>query len=497
MLRESVLVRLKTGVAPFFRKAIVIMSLVGLLLPVQFFGQERPKSQESTIADQRGIAITIYNSNLGLVRDTRQITLPIGNSEVKFMDVSAQINAATVHIQSITNPNAVSVLEQNYEYDLLNPQKLLDKYVGKTVTLVLKRLENGTEKLEPKQATLLANNNNQQVWQIEGQIVINPDNIASINFPNLPETLIARPTLMWELNNTVAGPQTIEASYLTGGINWSSDYVVVLNKDEKLADLNGWVTVNNNTGSEYRNAQLQLVAGTVNRAQQPNAVPMMAGRGQVQKAEQQFQEESLLEYHLYSLDRKTTIKNNETKQISLLSGSGINTTKEYTLVGQQYFFRGYNAPGQPVKQSVGVYLSFANSEKNKLGMPLPAGVIRVYKADSKGGQQFVGEDRIDHTPKDETIRIKLGEAFDIVSERIQKDFKNLAQNLYEYEYEITIRNHKNEAINVVVNEPIGGDWEMLRSTIPATKTSAFSARFDVPVPANGETKLNYRVRVKY
>ncbi|HZS47771.1 MAG TPA: DUF4139 domain-containing protein [Blastocatellia bacterium] len=476
---------------------ITFIAILGLLLPTGALGQQRAQSIESTIADQRSIAITIYNSNLGLVRDTRQVNFPTGDFRVRFMDVAAQINPATVHIESLTNPGNLSVLEQNYEYDLLNPQKLLDKYVGKTVTLVLKRLENGTEKLEPKQATLLANNDGQQVWQIEGQIVINPTNIASINFPNLPETLIAHPTLTWDLLNKTSGPQTIEASYLTGGINWNADYVVVLNKDEKLADLNGWVTINNNSGGEYRDAQLQLVAGTVNRVQPPQYPSGVAGGRAMKEETRQFQEEGLLEYHLYTLDRKTTIRNNETKQISLLSGSGIGVTKEYTLLGQRYFYQGYNSPGQPVKQPVGVYVSFENSEKNKLGMPLPEGTIRVYKADSKGGQQFVGEDHIDHTPKDETVRVKLGEAFDIVAERIQKDYKVLASNLHEYEYEITIRNHKNEPITVVVNEPIGGDWEMVQSTIPATKTSAFSARFEVPVTANGQTKLDYRVRVKY
>ncbi|MBI1762460.1 MAG: DUF4139 domain-containing protein [Acidobacteria bacterium] len=465
----------------------------------QTAGQTASQTGASTIEDQKSVAITVYNSNLGLVKDTRTLRLPRGTSQLRFMDVAQQINATSVHIKSVTAPNALEVVEQSYEYDLLNPQKLLDKYVGKELTLVLKTLENNSEKLVPTNATLLSNNGG-QVWQIGNQIVINPTNVAEIRFDRLPQDLIAKPTLVWTLNNTAAETHTVEASYLTTGLNWRSDYVLVVNQNDTKADLNGWVTLNNTSGTAYRNAELKLVAGDVNRVQEPLAnlggVRMEAMRAGA-APQPQFQEQAFFEYHLYTLQRQTNIKNNETKQISLLSSDNFNIKKELVVNGQAFYFQGYNNPGEPVKEKVGVYVGFKNAKENNLGMPLPAGVVRVYKADGTGAQQFVGEDRIDHTPKDETVRIKLGDAFDVVAERKQTDFKNIARRVFEYAYEIRIRNHKDEAVTVVVNEPIGGDWEMLSSTFPAEKTAAFAARFNVPVAKDGEAVLSYRVRVKF
>jgi hypothetical protein len=452
----------------------------------------------STIEDQKSVAITVYNSNLGLVKDTRTLRLPRGTSQLRFMDVAQQINATSVHIKSLTAPNALEVVEQSYEYDLLNPQKLLDKYVGKELTLVLKTLENNSEKLVPTRATLLSNNGG-QVWQIGPQIVINPTNVAEIRFDSLPQDLIAKPTLVWTLNNNGADTHTIEASYLTQGLNWRSDYVVVVNQNDTKADLNGWVTITNNSGTAYRNAELKLVAGDVNRVREEFAVAKMdmARAGAAPAAQPQFQEQAFFEYHLYTLQRPTNVKNNETKQISLLSSANFNVKKELVVNGQPYYFQGYNNPGEPIKEKVGVYVGFKNSKENELGQPLPAGVVRVYKADATGAQQFVGEDRIDHTPKDENVRIKLGDAFDVVAERKQTDYKNLARRVFEYAYEIRLRNHKEEAVNVIVNEPIGGDWEIINSTFPAEKTAAFAARFTVPVAKDGEAVLSYRVRVKF
>lgn len=452
----------------------------------------------STIEDQKNVAITVYNSNLGLVKDTRTLKLPRGTSQLRFMDVAQSINATTVHIKSVTSPDALSVVEQSYEYDLLNPQKLLDKYVGQELTLVLRTVENNSEKLTPTRATLLSNNSG-QVWQIGGQIVINPTNIAEIRFERLPQDLIAKPTLVWTLNNTGADTHTIEASYLTQGLNWRSDYVVVVNQNDTKADLNGWVTLTNNSGTAYRNADLKLVAGDVNRVRDEVAIAksMRVMEAAAAAAPQQFQEQSFFEYHLYTLQRKTTIKNNETKQISLLSAADFGIKKELVINGQPYYFQGYNNPGEPIKEKVGVYVSFKNGKENGLGQPLPAGIVRVYKADSTGAQQFVGEDRIDHTPKDEAVKIKLGDAFDVVAERKQTDYKNIARRVFEYAYEIRIRNHKEDAVNVIVNEPIGGDWEIISSSFPAEKTAAFAARFMVPVAKDGEAVLSYRVRVKY
>ena len=455
--------------------------------------------QTTTSRDRQSVNITVYNSNLGLVRETRRLTLPAGRIALRFADVTAQIRPETVHLASLTSPSSLRILEQNYQYDLLNPAKLLDKFVGREITLVLRRYQNNTESFEPVQATLLSNNGG-QVWRINGQIVINPSNIAEMRFPDLPKNLVATPTLVWDVENNEASAQTVEASYLTAGMNWRADYVLVVNADDTKGDLQGWVTLTNGSGATFEDARLQLVAGDVNRVSDQDrnyaVATAMARKAAVDEA--QFQEQGFFEYHLYTLQRPATIRDNETKQVSLLEAAGFDVRKEFVLNGQRYYYTGYNNPGQPIKEKVGVFIQFRNLQSNKLGMPLPAGTIRLYKKDDKGNQQFIGEDRIDHTPKDEDVRVKVGDAFDIVAERKQTDYKVLSSgHLYEYAYEIKIRNHKDAPVTVVVNEPIGGDWEMVASTFEAKKTAAFAAQFNVPVAKDGEATLSYRVRVRY
>ena len=454
--------------------------------------------QSTTGRDRQSVNITVYNSNLGLVRETRRLTLPQGQVALRFADVTAQIRPETVHLSSLTAPASLRILEQNYQYDLLNPAKLLDKFVGKEITLVLRHYQNNTETFEPVQATLLSNNGG-QVWRINGQIVINPTNISEMRFPDLPKNLVATPTLVWDLENREGGPQTVEASYLTAGMNWRADYVLLVNADDTKGDLQGWVTLTNGSGATFEDARLQLVAGDVNRVSEEREYALAgAMQRKAMDSVSQFQEQGFFEYHLYTLQRPTSIRDNETKQVSLLEAAGFDVKKEFVLNGQHYYYTNYNNPGQPIKEKVGVYVQFRNAQQNKLGMPLPAGTIRLYKKDDKGNQQFIGEDKIDHTPKDEDVRVKVGDAFDIVAERKQTDYKVVVSgHLYEYAYEIKIRNHKDGPISVVVNEPIGGDWEMVSSTFEAKKTAAFAAQFNVPVAKDGESTLSYRVRVRY
>ncbi|HKS95294.1 MAG TPA: DUF4139 domain-containing protein [Terriglobia bacterium] len=453
-------------------------------------------AETSTVTDQKDLAVTVYNSNIALVRDVRQLRLPSGTFDLRFMDIAAQVNPATVHIVSLTAPKELTVLEQNYEYDLLNPQKLLDKYVGKEVTLVRLRSQNNSTVEESVKATLLANNEG-PVWKVGNEIITGMGADRYV-FPDLPENLYSKPTLIWLLDNRRAGEQTVEASYLTNEMNWNADYVLTVGQEQKSADLNGWVTINNHSGTAFKNAQLQLVAGAVHRVQPP--VP--AARAEMQYALKaanapQFAQEAISEYHLYTLERRTTLQNNETKQISLLSSTGVHIEKHFVVNGQSYYYRSQQNPGAPFKDPVQVHLKFNNSEANSLGQPLPAGTVRVYQGDSKGRAQFIGEDQIDHTPKDETLDLHIGDAFDVVEERKQTDFRAFGSNTYEMAYQITLRNHKPDAISVEVNEPIGGDWTMLESTYKYEKTAAFAAQFLVPVAANGEAVLKYRVRVHW
>jgi len=488
--------------------AAIALAGAAALVPAYYAGkkadpQDREAShaatadQTTTLNDQTDLAVTVYNSNIALVRDVRQLQLPSGGFRLKFMDIAATVNPATVHFRSLTDPEKLGVIEQNYEYDLLEPAKLLNKYVGKEVTLVRTYMDNNTTKHEEIKATLLANNNG-PVWRIGNEIVTGLSS-DGYRFPEVPANLYDRPTLLMSLENSGARKQSIEASYLANNLSWNADYVLTVGRDDKAADLDGWVTLVNNSGTAFHNAKLQLVAGDLNRLPervQPRAKEMNAmvtsamGGGQ-------FQQESFSEYHLYSLGRRTSVEDKESKQISLLQGSGVPVEKLFVVNGQSYYYRSAQSPGSPLKDPVMVFYKFKNEEKAGLGIPLPAGNLRVYQKDSKGGVLFIGEDRIGHTPKDEFINVKIGNAFDVVCEHKQTDYKSIAAHVWEMEFEITLRNHKDTPVTVQVNEPIGGDWEMLSSSYKYTKTSAWAAQFDVPVKANGESVLTYRIRAKW
>ncbi|HXY25123.1 MAG TPA: DUF4139 domain-containing protein [Candidatus Acidoferrum sp.] len=452
--------------------------------------------QSTSLADQTDLNVTVYNSNTALVRDVRNLTLPSGTFRLKFMDIAATVNPATVHFRSLNEPDKLGVIEQNYEYDLLEPAKLLHKYVGKEVTLVRSYQDAGTTKHEEIKATLLSDNNG-QVWRI-GNDIVTGGYAESYRFPEVPANLYDRPTLLMSLENSGSHKQQVEASYLANNLSWNADYVLTVARDDKNADLDGWVTVVNNSGTAFHNAHLQLVAGELNRVQAVGGVVAMeAIRAKAVPAAPQFQQEAFSEYHLYTLGRKTSVEDKETKQISLLQGSGVPVEKLFVVNGQSYYYRSQQAPGAPLKDPVLVYYKFKNEEKNGLGIPLPAGTIRVYQKDSRGGILFAGEDRIDHTPKDENVSIHIGNAFDVVAEHKQTDYKHVDTHTWEFEYEVTLRNHKDIPITVQVNEPIGGDWEMLSSTYKFTKTAAFAAQFLVPVDKNGTSVLKYRVRAKW
>jgi len=457
---------------------------------------QKPDHLATTEKDQSEVSVTVYNSNIALVRDVRQIHLQSGVFPLRFEDVAASINPATVHFRSLTDPAKLSVVEQNYEYDLLDAQKLLQKYVGREMTLVQRETDAGSTKWVETKALLLSDNSG-PVWKIGNEIVTGMG-ADSYRFPDLPENLYSRPTLVWTLDNRGAETQKVEASYLTNNMNWSADYVLTVGRDEKSADLDGWVTLVNNSGAAYRDAKLQLVAGEVHRTAQPVVAGMMADMAVPRaKAAPQFEQEGFSEYHLYTLGRRTSIQNNETKQISLLNGTNVPVEKYLSVEGQSYYYRSSQNMGNPVPQPVKVFYRFKNDEKSGLGMPLPAGTVRVYQADSKGGVQFAGEDSINHTPKDENLRIYVGNAFDVVCERKQTDYKKLASNLYEMEYEITLRNHKDGPVSVEVREPVGGDWEVVNSNFKWTKLDVSTIGFQIPVEKDGTATLDYRVRVKW
>ncbi len=469
------------------KRLIFLFSLISFFL----FLQGQAASLTSTLKDQQDVAVTIYNSNIGLVKDTRLLEFKPGVHELKFMDVAAKIDPTTVHIKSLVNGSSLNVIEQNYEYDLLSPQKLLEKFVGQKVQLATINPE--TKKEEIVEATLLSTQGG-NIFQIGDKISIGHP--GRLLLSKIPENLIPQPTLVWLVENKLSKPQKLEASYLTSGINWKADYVTVLNKLDTMADLTGWVTIDNRSGATYQNALLKLVAGDVNRVQGEMRMDYARPMAAAKEATQQFKEESFFEYHLYTLDRRTTVKDNQTKQMTLLDANQVPIKKLFIFTGSpQYYYYPMNQGTN--KQKIGVFLELENTKKNNLGMPLPKGTVRVYKEDKDGSLQFVGEDRIDHTPKDEKFKIKIGEAFDVVGERIQSDYKRLGSNLFEVAFEVSLRNHKKEDIKVLVEEPIPGDWEMLSNSHSFEKLQAHLIRFDVPVAKDKEVKVKYRIRFRY
>ena len=467
-------------------KRLIAFTLAGLLGAAPAAGAAPVKI---TAGEQRDVMITVYNGNLGLVKDVREVRLDPGLIETHFMDVAAQIDPTSVLLRSLTDPTGLKILEQNYEYDLLSSEKLMEKYVGRKVRLYQ---SNGTF----QEATLLSTRG--PVYDINGQIHMG--HFGSVVLPALPENLVSKPTLAWLLRNTRPAPQRVEASYLTGGISWKSDYVMLINAADSRTDLTGWVTINNQSGATYRDAALKLVAGDVNRAASRDdsrrAMEMAAKAASPAAADREFKSEGFFEYHLYTLDGRTTIKESQTKQLTLLSAADIPVDKRFIYYGAASYHR--TQYGVPISnQKVGVYLDIRNTKENRLGVPLPKGKVRVYKADASGSQQLIGEDWIDHTPKDERVRIKMGEAFDVVGERVQKDWKRIGSNLYEIEWEITLRNHKKEGVTIEVIEPMPGDWEILKTTHPYEKLQAFTARWSIPVPKEGAATLGYRTRVRF
>jgi len=477
------------------------ITTIALLAVLFFAGHGLAASQEkvSTLADQTEVSVTIYNENLALVKDKRTVILPAGESILAFREVSGKMRPETALLQSHSEHDAIVVIEQNFDFDLLTPQKLIEKYVGRKIGIVKTHPTTGEETVED--AVVLSSNNG--VVLRVGDRIETGFSGGRLIFPDVPENLRDKPTLVMHLASSKEARQDLELSYLTGGLGWQADYVAELNNSETRLNLLGWVTLTNTSGTSYRNARLQLVAGDVHQVQ-----PLFEKRYREQAVDMAYAaqaprmaEESLLDYHLYTLDRTTDIRDNQTKQVSLLQAANIPCSKEYLLRGQDYYYRNRSAElGTRIK--VAVYLSFENTEQENLGLPLPKGIVRVYKQDSSGTVQFVGEDRIDHTPENETVRLMLGSAFDITADRLQTDFKKLAgfgpyNYVFESAYRIELKNGKDEDVEVRVVEPMPGDWQIISENLPHKKISSSEAEWHIAIPAKETAELIYRTKVKF
>jgi hypothetical protein len=434
-----------------------------------------PATGRVSTKDQRtAVAVTIYNNNSGLVREERVVDLTPGRVSLEFRDVSTDVEPQTVHVKTLDDA-AFTVLEQNYRYDLLTPEKLLEKSVGKKVKIYRYNQETGKD--DVLEAEILSTAGGVPVVKIGDQITYGVPG-GRFAFPEVPANLIAKPSLVWLLD-TSANKAKVEVTYLSGGFNWVADYVLSLGDEADAtavskADLTGWVTLHNDTGTSFENAKLKLVAGDVQRVR--NKTPEEPEDEDDERMEEakdkgQFTQEDFFEYHLYGLERPTDLISNEQKQVTLLEGRGLDVRRRLVFAGNDYYYRGRY--GQVVaNQKVAVLLEIENTEKNHMGMPLPKGIIRVYKADKSGAKQFIGEDRIDHTPRDEKVTIKMGESFDVVGDRKQTDYKVLGSCTAETAWEISLRNHKDKPDEVLVREPLSGDWSVVQASMAWEKENA-------------------------
>jgi hypothetical protein len=454
---------------------LLLMATVGNNI---IFAAEQKQAGES-------VELTVYNQDLALVKERRMLELPAGVGELRFTDVAALIDPASVWFRSLTDPK-VKVLEQNYEYDVISDVKLLQKYLGRKIRLATVKGESYEGYLVSADANIIIASK-----PGGGEVkVINSGQIQGIFFPEMPGGLVVRPTLVWLLSNpNQTRKQQVEVSYLTGGLSWKADYVATVNQTDDRLDLMGWVTLDNKSGIEYQQAKLKLVAGDVNRVPketEPEAAKAFMMRAAKEEAYAGFAEESFFEYHLYTLGRSTAIKNNQVKQVELLTAASIPVKKLFI----------YEGAINPNK--VKVMLELKNSKENNMGMPLPKGRIRVQKADSEDSLQFIGEDRIDHTPKDEKVRIYMGNAFDIKGERIRTEVRTPSKNTREESYRITLRNHKKEPVTITAVEYPNrwSEWQIIKKDCDFVKTDAGKAEFTATIPADGEKVINYTVRYK-
>jgi hypothetical protein len=452
--------------------------------------------------------ITVYNQGFGLVKEYRTLGLKAGRQTVAIEDVAAQIQPSSVGFHSISADGSINVLEQNYQYDLISTQEVLNKAVGSKIRLV-RTLPNSSEQVLTgtlmSSPTAIVDSNGTQQYTYngmvlktdDGRIILDPT--GTIEVESIPEGMISRPTLLWDIDSAKAGDNTIELSYLTHGMTWSADYVLTIDEIGK-ADLQGWVTMNNESGARFKDVRLKLLAGDINQVptERPEgAVRLMAKAAPVSAP--QFQEQSLFEYHLYTLQRPTTLNNKETKQISLLEGHGIEVQKKMIVdsmlgSGEYYPSEGVVGVGDFHPQ---VRLEFKNSKENDLGIPLPAGKIKIYERDGSGSVQMLGEDQIGHTPRDEKLSLVVGRSFDVVASRKRLSFHRINDRDFQETFEITVRNHKDVNQGVILLERHYGDWSVTDTSDKFSKEDANTMQYTVGVPSNGEKVVKYTVETKW
>lgn len=435
-------------------------------------------------SDATQISLTIYNDNLALVEEQRPVNLIQGRNKLEFKNVSASIRPETVAL----NATRVDILEQNFDFDLLTPQKLMAKSLGQQVQLV--RINPGTGEQTKEPATVLSVNQG-VVLKVGDHIeVLREDNIPTrVLFDKVPDNLRANPTLSVTVNAEKAGQQQALLSYLSTGLSWKADYVALLDEKQGKLDMQGWITLTNNSGTSFSDAKTQLVAGKVNILGNDRNYEYHDRQQRVSRTagNEVGARPALADYYVYPLKEKTTVADQQTKQVSFLEAQGVSAKKTYS-----YFADWFSSLSEA--QHADVVVQFKNSKSTGLGAQLPAGVARVYVRDAEGNPKFVGENRIGHTPQGSDVAVKIGEAFDITVQPtlVKQEKVSLFRSRYSMEY--LIRNAKSEATNVDIRQAgLWRDGKVLTENIKSNRIDAYTLSWDVPVGANGETKLTFIV----
>jgi hypothetical protein len=437
--------------------------------------------QAVNVSKRKELALTIFNSDFAVVRDRREVVLPTGEIELEFTDVAMSIIPPSVSISS-DEVKGLKASQQNYRFDLLNRQTLLSRFVGRKVKYSRSLLEQGNYENVLREGILLS---------IKPEIVkfgdiIEVDPIGTISLPYLPDDLITTPTLVFLGENRRKGSQVVDVRYHADRIGWDADYSLAIDASGH-ADLTGWVTISNQSGSSYDVTRLRLVAGQVNRADirppQPEIARMSMAQGSMPV------ESAHGDAHGYDYPTPVRLMQNDMTQLRLITADGLQTRKDYrmTSVVQRYGAEGV------ASQPVSAWIRFSNSKQNNLGLPIPAGTVRVYQ----GGDEFVGEARIPHVPEGAEVEFAVGQAFDLTANRSQIVFRRLGERTVEVGYRIILNNAGKQSANVLVQEKISGDWEMVSSSQGGEKTDAGTLGFSVDIPGGASTTLEYQVRINF
>ena len=467
---------------------IVILTLTVFTLAGAFM-MTTAQSSSTIQAKQASLDLTVYNSNIALVKEIRPFELKTGINQVAVSDVPSSIIPESVHFRSLDDPDA-TVLEQNYEYDVVGSQKLMQKYVDQPIVVI-------TQDGGKHEGTLLSGSNDIIIQTEDGGVdVLKQDQVRQFSFPKLPAGLITKPTLKWLVDANKGGEQTVELAYLTNNISWQSNYVLMLAKDSTSMDLDGWITLDNRSGATYEDARLKLVAGELNRASygMGGGMPVNEDMAMAKAAAPPVQQREFSEYHLYEIPRPVTIKNNQTKQIQFLAVHDVPAEKIYVFDNWTSNFR--PASSGALQSNLAVKVRFDTGEKG-LNTQLPAGIVRMYQPDIDGSPLFIGEDRIQHTPKDESITLRVGEAFDLVGERKQTESQRINDGVWRESYKLVLKNHKSDQdveIHVIEHLNGGVNWEILKSSPEDfTKLNSSTVEWILTVPPKGEATLAYTV----